>query len=139
MALNTPDVGDARLLTYMLKTNKPASLYLRLYTNDYTVLDGSVLADFTVMDMAGYAEGTLAAANWTIATVGNVTTATYGPTAAETTFTMTADTAHSVYGYYVVDKTGSEQVLWAERFADAPHVIPAGGGTQTVTVKITAD
>jgi UDP-glucose 4-epimerase len=135
MALQTPDVGDARLLDYMLKTNKPASLWLRLYTNDYTGVDGSVIADFTVMDMAGYAEADLAAANWTIGTVGNVTTAT---SAAEV-FTMTADTAHSVYGYYVVDKTGSEQVMWSERFSDAPHTIPAGGGTQTITCKITCD
>jgi hypothetical protein len=135
MALQTPDVGDARLLDFMLKTARPANLYLRLYENDYTGVDGSVIADFTVLSMAGYAEATLAAADWTIGTVGNVTTATH---VAET-FTMTADTAHSIYGYYVIDKTGSEQVLWSERFSDAPHTIPAGGGTQTITLKITAD
>jgi len=139
MALNTPDVGDVRLLTYALKTNRPANLYLRLYENDYTVVDGSVIANFTALTMAGYTEGTLAAADWTVATVGNVTTATYTPTAAETTFTMTADAVHDIYGYYIVDKTGTEQVLWAERFSDAPHIIPAAGAVQTITVKITAD
>lgn len=139
MALNAPDVGDARLVEYMLKTNRPESLYLRLFENDYTSIDGSIIGNFTALTMAGYAEKTLAAANWTIATVGNVTTATYVPTAAETTFTMTADTSHLIYGYYVVDKTGAEQVLWAERFSDAPHTIPANGGVETITVKITLD
>jgi len=123
----------------MLKTNKPASLYLRLYENDYTPVDTSVIANFTVLTMAGYAEGTLAAANWSVATVGNTTTATYVPTAAETTFTMTADTSHLIYGYYVIDKTTTEQVLWGERFSDAPHTIPTGGGVDTITVKITLD
>ena len=134
MALQTPDVGDVRLLGFMLTTGA-ANLYLRLYENDYTGVDGSVIANFTVLSMAGYSEATLAAADWTIGTVGNVTTATH---VAEV-FTMTADTAHSIYGYYVIDKTGSEQVLWSERFSDAPHTIPAGGGTQTITLKITAD
>jgi hypothetical protein len=138
MALSAPNVGDARLVEYMLKTNKPANLYLRLYENDYTPVDTSVIGDFTALTMAGYAEGTLAAANWTIATVGNVTTATYVPSAAETTFTMTADTSHLVYGYYVVDKTGSEQVLWGERFT-AVHTIPATGAVDAITVKITLD
>lgn len=138
MALLVPNVGEVRLMTYALTTNKPTSIYLRLYKNDYTPVEASVVGSFTVCDGTGYAEQTITnATDWTIETGGGgagVTTST----CAEKTFTWTA-TGCAIYGYYVVDKTGSEEVLWAERFADAPHTIPTGGGTQKVTLKITAE
>jgi hypothetical protein len=138
MALLVPNVGEARLLTYTLKTNKPTYYYLRLFKNDYTPVEGSVIGDFTVANGTGYGEATITnATDWTIETGGGGAGVTTG-TCAEKTFTWTADGC-ALYGYYVVDKTGSEEVLWAERFSDAPHTIPTGGGTQKVTLKITAE
>jgi hypothetical protein len=60
-----------------------------------------------------------------------VTTATFS----EETFTFTS--GDNIEGYYVEDVTTTPVLLWAEKFADSPHVIPAGGGTQKVTLKIT--
>jgi hypothetical protein len=61
--------------------------------------------------------------------VSGTTTASYP----EQTFTMTA--ASTDYGVYITNNAGT-QVLWAERFSDAPHTLPSGGGTEKITVKI---
>lgn len=132
MALVVPDVGEARLLTYALKTNKPTTLTLKLYKTSVTIGEATVIGDFTECTATGYAAATITAADdWTIATDGGTTTAT----CAEKTFTFTA--ASDIYGYYVVDATGTPEILWAEQFTDAPHAIPAGGGTQKITLKLT--
>jgi hypothetical protein len=134
MALLVPYEGEVRLLTAMLVTAAPA-VEVRLYKSTMTATNDSVLADYDAVqcDAASYAAQTVTAAtDWTISTVGVVSTAT----CAEKTFTFTA--ASAIYGYYVVDTTGTDKLLWAEQFADAPHAIPSGGGTQKVTVKVTA-
>jgi len=129
MALLVPDVGEVLLLSYALNKVAAADVILRLYTNDYTPVEGSVLASFTECTAAGYAAITLTGADWTIATVTGTTTAEQP----QKTFTLTA--ASTDYGYYITNGAGT-QVLWAERFSDAPHNIPSGGGTEKITVKI---
>ena len=129
MALLVPDVGEVLLLSYALNKVAQGDVKLRLYTNDYTPVEGSVVGDFTEATAAGYAAITLTGASWTIATATGVTTATY----AQQTFTLTA--ASTDYGYYVTNNAGT-QVLWAERFSDAPHSIPSDGGTEKITVKL---
>ena len=129
MALLVPDVGEVLLLSYALNKVAPLDVKLRLFTNNYTPVEASVLASFTEAVAAGYAAITLTGASWTIASAAGVTTAEY----AEQTFTLTA--ASTDYGYYITNNAGT-QVLWAERFTDAPHTIPSGGGTEKVTVKI---
>ena len=129
MALLVPDVGEVLLLEYALNKTEPTEVKLKLFKNDYTPVEGSVVADFTESDGAGYAAIVLAGANWTIATSVGVTTAEY----AQQTFTLTGAITH--YGYYITNNNGS-QVLWAERFSDAPHTIPSGGGTEKITVKL---
>ena len=129
MALLVPDVGEVLLLEYALNKTEPTEVKLKLYTNDYTPVEGSVVANFTEATAAGYAAIVLAGASWTIASSAGVTTAEY----AQQTFTFTA--ASTNYGYYITNNDGS-QVLWAERFSDALHTIPSGGGTEKITVKI---
>lgn len=129
MALLVPDVGEVLLLSYALNKVEPTEVKLKLYTNDYTPVEGSVVGNFTEATAAGYAAIVLAGASWTIATSVGVTTAEY----AQQTFTLTA--ASTNYGYYITNNDGS-QVLWAERFSDAPHTIPSGGGTEKITVKL---
>lgn len=132
MTLVVPDVGEVLLLGYMLNKVEPTEVKLHLYTNDYTPVEGSVVGDFTEAVAAGYAAIELAGASWTIATDTGVTTASY----AQQTFTFTA--ASTNYGYYVTNNDGS-QVLWAERFSDAPHTLPSGGGTEKITVKLVGE
>ena len=129
MALLVPDVGEVLLLSYALNKVAATNVKLRLFTNDYTPVEGSVVANFTEAVAAGYAAIELAGASWTVASSVGVTTAEY----AEQTFTFTA--ASTNYGYYITNNAGT-QVLWAERFSDAPHTIPSGGGTEKITVKI---
>jgi len=130
MALLIPDVGEVLLLSYSLNKITPGdTVKLKLYTNDYTPVEGSVIGSFTQAVAAGYAAIDLAKADWTIATSGGVTTAEQP----QKTFTFTA--ASTDYGYYVTDIAGTG-LLWAERFSDAPHSIPSGGGTEKITVKI---
>ena len=130
MALVVPDVGEALLLSYALgKITAGATVKLKLYTNDYTPVEGSTYKLFTEATAAGYAAIDLAKASWTIATDTGVTTATY----AQQTETFTA--ASTNYGYYITDIAGTG-LLWAERFSDAPHTIPSGGGTEKITVNL---
>lgn len=132
MALLVPDVAEVLLLSYALNKVTAGDVKLHLYTNDYTPVEGSVVGSFTEANAAGYGAITLAGSSWTIATVTGTTTASY----AQQTFTFTA--ASTDYGYYITNN-GATQVLWAERFSDAPHTIPSGGGTEKVTVNIVGE
>jgi hypothetical protein len=134
MALLVPYEGEVRLLTAMLVTAAPA-LEVRLYKSTLTPTNARVLADYDAIQCtaAGYSAQTITAAtDWTISTVGATTTAT----CVYKDFTFTA--ASDIYGYYVVDTTGTDKLVWAEEFADAPHQEPALGGVQRVIVTIAA-
>ncbi len=132
MALKVPDVGEVLLLSYALDKVVPGNVFLRLFTNNYTPVEGSVYASFTEATAAGYGEIELEGNDWTITTSTGVTTASF----AQQTFTLTA--ASTNYGYYVVNNA-KNQVLWAERYSDAPHTIPSGGGTEKITVKLVGE
>lgn len=129
MALLVPDIGEVELLSRMLNKVATGDVKLHLFSNNYTPVEGSALANFTECNASGYAAKTLSGASWTVATNAGTTEASY----AEQTFTFTA--AQTVYGYYVTD-SGSTKVLWAELFTGAPFNIPAGGGSVKVTPKI---
>lgn len=129
MALLVPDEGEVELLSLSLNKVSQGDVKLKLFTNDYTPVEGSVVADFTEAVAAGYAPIILTGTDWTIATVTGTTTAEQP----QKTFTFTA--ASTNYGYYVTNNAGTK-VLWAERFDDAPHTIPSGGGTEKITVKL---
>lgn len=130
MSLLVPDVGEVLLLSYSLNKITPGdTIKLKLFTNDYTPVEGSLIANFTEAVAAGYAAIALAKVDWTIATATGVTTAEQP----QKTFTLTA--ASTDYGYYITDVAGTG-LLWAERFSDAPHSIPSGGGTEKITVKL---
>lgn len=133
MALMVPNVGETEILT---RTVTYEGSKLKLYTNDYTCTETSVIGDFTECVVAGYAQktllGTATAATWVVSAAANVVTASY----AQQEFLPT--TAVSCYGY-VVSNSAASVVLWAERFTGAPYVIPAGGGSIKVTLNLTAD
>jgi hypothetical protein len=133
MALMVPNVGEVEFLTrsFTYEGSK-----LKLYTNDYTCTETSVIGNFTECVVAGYAHktltGTVTGGTWVISTASLITTASY----AEQEFLPT--TAVSCYGYMVTNSAGST-LLFGERFTGAPYIIPAGGGSIKVTVNFTGD
>jgi hypothetical protein len=133
MAIVVPDVGERTFLSYIVNKAIPTDLKLHIYTNDYTPTESSTVANFTECSASGYTPVTLTGANWTISTdAGGNSTATYP----QITFTFTSGSTN--YGYYVTDSTGTI-LLWAERFNDAPHTLPSGGGTEKITLVVQLD
>lgn len=133
MALLVPDEGMTRIFTYAFKAALPASYLVHLYNTTHVWATASVLADADGHECTGtgYTQQTITLSGTTFGSAAGVTTATF----TEETFTFTS--GDSIEGYYVEDVTTTPILLWAEKFADSPHVIPAGGGTQKITCKIT--
>tara|TARA_Y100000310_G_scaffold343310_2_gene450329 strand:+ start:1324 stop:1767 length:444 start_codon:yes stop_codon:yes gene_type:complete len=118
------------------------TLFLRLYDNNITPVEGDTWLTYSESDGTGYASvaipgDTSGGPGWTYATGGGDTvSATY----AQQTFTYTG--GDTIYGYYVSTRdgeTGDTVVLWSERFSDGPYTIPGGGGTIKVTPKVQLD
>lgn len=131
MALVCPDVwGEILLLQYIVGMVNADNPVLHLYANDIIPSDSTIQTELTeVPNSTGYRPITLLSANWTTVQSAGVTTAVYS----EQTFTFTTDA--TAYGYYVTDQ--SNKLLWLERFSGAPFDIPDGGGTISVTAKLT--
>ncbi|MFZ7134348.1 MAG: hypothetical protein ACOWWR_18535 [Eubacteriales bacterium] len=133
MSLIVPDVGEVLLLKKALNHTAATDLKLHIFTNDIVPDEDTVIGDLTEATAAGYAAITLTGTSFTIETDGsNNTTATY----AEQTFTFTEASIN--YGYYITDSAGTG-LLWVERFSDAPHSIPSGGGTEKITLSLGVD
>jgi len=114
MALLVPDVGEARLLGWAINNVTQQDLEMYLYTNIYTPVEGSTDGNFTIPLDEGLEAKTLTAGNWTVATAGGTTSATYQSGSPQTwTFT---DDSYTIYGYVVRD-ANDDTVIWAEEFA----------------------
>jgi hypothetical protein len=131
LALLVPDVGENDLLKAMFG-QVAETFRLHLYKNNHVPAEADVVGSYTECNAAGYASIALVAANFVIATVAGVTTATY----AIQTFTFTA--TESVYGYYVTNNGGTI-LLWAEMTDNPPYNYGASGGTCSVTLSISLD
>jgi len=131
MSLVVPDQkGEILLLQYIVGLVSAGAPVLHLYSNDLIPSETTVIGDLTeVGGSTGYGAITLLSANWTTTQVAGVTTGVYS----EQTFTFT--TVATSYGYYVTDTSGN--LLWLERFSGAPFSIPDGGGTISITSKLT--
>ena len=133
MALLVPDVGEVKLLDRALRLSAEENLTLKLFSNDYTPVEGSVAGDFTESAGGGYAAKTLTNGSWgAAATAGGTTSSAY----AEQTFTFTGalTTNPNIYGYYIVGAT-SGTLYWAERAA-ATFTPANNGDTYKVTPRI---
>lgn len=131
MPLISPNPGQVWLLSYMLNFTIPTNVELRLYTNNLTPAYTDDVSSYVESSAGGYAAITLTGSQWTIATSSGTTVANY----AQQTFSYT--TSESVYGYFVT-RVGKNQVLWSERFSGAvPFNIPSGGGTVSITPRVT--
>jgi hypothetical protein len=121
------------------------TLRLHLYKGGRAIAEGDSKFGLIASNGAGYNYIPLAPASWTVNTpniaTGDTTIAAY----AQQTFTYTG--ADSVAGYYVMtvrtrnpQATASDSILmWREAFNDGPYIVPAGGGTIKVTLRIALD
>lgn len=141
MPLVVPDIAEILMLQYIVNmiaqdgNPGPAGGHrlLRLFTNNHTPGESTILGSLTEASGGGYAPITLVGTSWTTTQAGGTTTAVYS----ERTFTFT--TSVTVYGYYVTTIEGTPRLLWVERFSGAPFQLPAGGGEIAVTPKVTLD
>jgi hypothetical protein len=134
MALILPAASENNMLNFALGVTVPGNQYLKLYTNNVTTTtDTLVAADFTEMLTLGYSSPgiELTKTSWVVAQSGSVATATQSPQ----TWTFTAGTAVTVYGYYVTDKT-TGLLLWFEAFSTA-KVVQNSGDQIIITPTIT--
>lgn len=134
MALILPAASENNMLNFALGVTVPGNQYLKLYVNNVTTsTDTLVAADFTEMSTLGYTSPgkELTKTSWVVAQSGSVATATYAPQ----TWTFTAGTAVTVYGYYVTDKT-TGLLLWFEAFGTA-KVVQNSGDQIIITPTIT--
>lgn len=132
MTLVVPNASARECLGRIVNKNTPDDLKLRLFENNYTPVEASVVGDFTEATFSGYAAITLTGASWTL-TTADPAVADY----AQQTFTASA-AGNSVYGYYVTNNAGTV-LMWAERFTDGPYTITGNGDVVKVTPTFTGD
>jgi len=114
MALVTPDLGERIVLDKML-SGAGENYVLKLYRNNLTPTNSSVLADFTETTFTGYSSQTMTAGNWSAATTNPSNKAESSNSELAWTCGSTGDT---IYGYFVENAAGSV-CLWAEKFDTA--------------------
>jgi hypothetical protein len=123
-----PDLGAVELLEQAFRSALAVDvpLSVRLYSNNYTPDDDSVLGDFTESGWLGYFRETVNRNGWNAAlVVAGMAAITYA-TVFEWTNTSGSDA--TVYGYYVVNPA-TAAVQFAERFG-TPRVVAAGAKLQ---------
>jgi len=130
MALVCPDVGEVAMLQLAIHKAVNADLKLKLFTANVTPDENTVLGDLTEAAGFGYAAKTLTGATWAVATVAGTTTASY----AQQVWTFTGALGN-VYGYFLTNGAETE-LLWCERFTDAPYDIVNNGDQIKVTPTI---
>ena len=126
MALVVPDVGKVELLKYMLKFSPSQNQILHLYSNDPTISDLTVLEDLNEVSGSGYNPININGTGWNVNSTN--TTASYS----DQTFFFTGTVV--AYGYFVTNEDGD--LLWCERFTNAPFSIPISGGQIAIALNI---
>lgn len=134
MTILVPSASEKDLLDFMLGVTTPGNQILKLFVNNVTPDDTYVLANLTEMSTLGYASKTLTKTSWvtTAGATGQPATSSY----AQQTWTFTAGTAVTVYGYYITDFT-TGRLLWVELFSSAKIVQNTGDQiiiTPTITL-----
>lgn len=133
MALNVVTSGANRALEYLVNKTAPESLTLRLYKNNVSISNATVVEDVTQADFTGYSAIALAGSDWASASAGSISTS------AAKEFTSSAGSQSSpVYGYYLTDASAT-RLYWIEAFSGGPYTIVNNGDKITVTPTITAD
>jgi hypothetical protein len=130
MALVVPDLGEVRLLNYIVNKVSPTNLVLHLYSNSLTLSTETFsTGSFTEATATGYSSVTLTGAGWNASTVGGISSALY-----DNGITFSFSVGQDIQGYYVTDT--SNNILWAEEFPGAPFQLPVGGGDIAVRPQV---
>lgn len=118
-----PNEGEARMAGLLVNASTvgPENLRLRLYKNDITPASTMTLSDYTEATFTGYSAVTLTSDSWTI-TQDELAQATQ---TSATTFSCSATTAETVYGYFVTG-SASSTLYWSERFDAAFQLVNIG-------------
>jgi hypothetical protein len=135
MPLLIPTASEKTLADFMLGVTVPGNQILRLYTNAPALADADVAATRTEMAaVLGYVAKTLTKTSWVTSpgAAGQPATSVY----AAQTWTFTAGTPVTVYGYFITDAT-TGLLLWEEAFA-AAQVVQNAGDFITITPTITS-
>jgi hypothetical protein len=137
MALLVPNQAEARMISMITNatTAQNLNLVLGLYKNNLTPASTDVLGDYTAATFTGYSATTLTSGSWTVTAATSGAPATATQTSA-TTFSCSATTSESIYGYYVY-QAGATVMMWAERFSDGPYTIANSGDKVILTASIT--
>lgn len=133
MTILVPSASEKTLADFMLGVTTPGNQILKLFVNNYTPIDATLASDLTEMSTLGYAAKALTKTAWvnTAGATGAVNNGAY----ATQTWTFTAGTAVTVYGYFVTDTT-TGLLLWAEPFV-SPKVIQNTGDQIIITPALT--
>jgi hypothetical protein len=107
---------------------------LRLFQNNVTVSDATVLSGLTECTATGYAAVNLTSASWNAPTFSSPT-ASMTPVAAFS-FTTANASPVTVYGAYITDSTNTT-LLACWNFPAGGFTLPAGGGTITCSPTLT--
>jgi hypothetical protein len=128
--------GEIRMLKLLCNTSTSLdSLVLRLYQNDTTPLETSDAASFTEATFTGYSAATAGSTSWTVTSTGDPAVAS----CEQKTFTCTATTSQSIYGYYFTTAGSTGVVVAGERFSAAPFTVASSGDQIKVTPSISQD
>lgn len=122
MPINLTQSGKEIALKNVIGRTFSTNNYIKLYTNNLTVSNSTVIDDIEECDIAGYAPIRLLQNNWTI--VDSI--ASYP----NVTFTLNEEVI--VYGYFV---TQNDVLLYVEPF-NTPISLSSSGGTVFVGINI---
>jgi hypothetical protein len=133
MSLVVPDVGEVYIMNSWLAGFPPSSLFVRLYQNNFTPDQNTLLSDLTVATFSGYAQASV--------TLGTFTTVAHKAksvgTAAQVFTHNGGGTSNTIYGYYVVD-TFTGNLVWVERFGSS-QIMLNNGDQISITLQFTAN
>lgn len=112
-------------LKNIMNVTGASTLLFDLYTNNFTPLVTSVLGDFTVCTLSGYAQLSMTPGSWAFSGVAGVGSALFP----SSTFTFDPyGGGTTIYGY-VISAGG---IYLAAELYGSPYAVPAGGGALTV-------
>ena len=131
MALIVPDISEPFLLAMIKNELNFGGMTLKLYKNNYTPVDASLLANFTEADFSGYA-----AASPVMGIPVEVANKAVMQDTSSRTFTHNGGgTSNTVYGYFVLSNPGPD-LVWAERFP-AGITMAANGDQISIQLQFT--
>jgi hypothetical protein len=130
MAVVFTDAAEQVALKNYVNNTAPQDLVLRLYSNNVTPSKSDVVGDYTEVTGNGYAAVTLTPGNF-VFSEGDPATAAYP----QVTYTFTGE-AGNVFGYYVTRATAGD-LMFANKFSNAPIYIANNGDEIRITLTIT--